>query len=406
MAEIKGLFIPPDIGPRWIEIDLDAVMHNVKAVKALLQPGTRLMAVVKADGYGCGGVEVSRAVLEAGADMLGVTTVDEGMELRDKGIEAPILIFSPVSLREVPDAVRSGLTLSVDDPDVIREGFSDLSGPAAVHLKINTGMNRFGMQPEQAEECLRLAEEITGLEVEGIYTHLATTGAIDKAFVEKQFNVFKTMVSALEQQGMVIPLKHVCNSAAFLDMPHIHLDMVRIGTLLYGQYPFGYHSCPDKGPVLKDPWTARARLVRVRQVPAGETVGYGRDFRAKKNTTVGMIAVGIADGLDVAPQFKPKNFVDLARMVFKTIFSFFGKRVGTPLVTFKGRPLDIVGRIGMQVTALDLSEAGDVREGDTVEVFLRRTTAGSRLPRVYISQGRLKAVRTPSGYRSYSEEYL
>lgn len=406
MAETKGLFVPPDIGPRWIEIDLDAVMHNVKAVKALLQPGTRLMAVVKADGYGYGGVEISRAVLEAGADMLGVTTVDEGMELRDQGIEAPILVFSPVSPMEIPGAVRSRLTLSVDHPDIIREGFADLSGTASVHLKINTGMNRFGMQPEQAKECLRLAEEIAGLEVEGIYTHLATTCATDKVFVEKQFNVFQTMVSELEQQGLAIPLKHVCNSAAFLDMPHMHLDMVRIGTLLYGQYPFGYHNSPEKGPVLKDPWTARARLIRVRQVPAGETVGYGRDFRAKKNTTVGMIAVGIADGLDVAPQFKPKNFVDLIRMVIKTIFSFFGKRVGTPLVTFKGRPLEIVGRIGMQVTALDLSEAGDVREGDTVEIFLRRTTAGSRLPRIYLSQGRLKAVRTPSGYRSYREGYL
>lgn len=398
----KDILVPPDIGPRWIEIDLDAITHNVLTIKSLLQPGTRLMAVVKADAYGCGAVEVSRAVLEAGADMLGVTTVDEGMELREQGIEAPILVFAPLSPREVEEVLSNKLIATVDNPKVI-DAFSILSAPARIHLKINTGMNRFGMEPAQARECILRAEEVPGLVVEGIYTHLATTPVTGKAFVEKQFHIFRDMISSLEEQGLTVPpIKHICNSGAVLNMPHMHLDMVRVGNLLYGQYPFGYQR--DQ-LMLKDPWQARARLVHIRQVNSGDTVGYGGDFRAKKVTRVGIVPVGFADGLDVVPQFKPKSFSDLVRMVMKTILSFFGRRIGTPLARLDGKPLNIVGRIGMQVAAVDLSKSPQAQPGDAIEVFLRRTTAGSRLPRVYFSQGRLTAVRTISGSRSYREGY-
>ena len=220
--------------------------------------------------------------------------------------------------------------------------------------------------------------------------------------MEKQFRVFCEGIKTLEDHGINVPIKHVCNSAALLEMPRMHLDMVRTGNLLYGQLPPG-----SKGKLdLKDPWTAHARILTVRRVLPGETVGYGCDFRAKKETAIGIIPVGFADGLDIAPQFKPKGIGDLIRMLVKTVLSFFGRRVGTPLAAIEGKPLKIVGRIGMQVTAVDLSQFKEVRAGDIVQVFLRRTTADSRLPRVYFLEGRPHSIRTALEYKSFSREHL
>jgi len=398
----ENIFPWADAGPRWVQIDLDAIMHNVGAVRALLRPETRLLAVVKADAYGLGAVDVARAVIDAGADMLGVTTVDEGLELRDKGIEAPILVFAPFLPGEAGLAAGNNLTGTVENIDILRDVYAEGGIRGKIHIKLNTGMNRFGMDPGQVVDCLHLAQAVPGLEVEGIYTHLATTPATNKSFMERQFKVFCETTKALEEQGFDIPIKHVCNSAAVLDMPHMHLDMVRIGNLLYGQLPAG-----SKAKIsLKDPWTAHARILAVRKVLPGEAVGYGCDFKARKETTIGIIPVGFADGLDIAPQFKPKSIGDLSRMFIKTLLSYFGKRVGTPLATLNGKPLKLVGRIGMQVAAVDLSQSGEVKLGDTVQVFLRRTTASSRLPRVYLREGRLHSIRTASGYRCYAREQV
>lgn len=394
-------FVIQDVGPRWVQVDLDAIRHNVTTIKSMLPPETLLMAVVKADAYGCGAVDVSRAVVAAGADMLGVTTVDEGVELRRKGIEAPILVFAPLSPGEAAIAARQELTVTVDSLEALDSVYSGLGMPVKAHLKVNTGMNRFGMAPFEVIDCVRKAAEIPGLEVEGIYSHLAATADTNKGFVEKQCAVFLEVIRSLEEQGLQIPVKHICNSAGFLDMPQMHLDMVRIGNLLYGQYPFGSGRKKD----LKDPWTAHARILHVREVLPGEAVGYGCDFKARKKTRVGIIPVGFADGLDVAPQFKPKNAGDLLRMLAKTVLSYFGRRVGTPLVTKEGTPLPLVGRIGMQVAAVDLSGMEHIRQGDTVEVFLRRTTASSRLPRLYLSGGKILSVRTASEYRDFRGEY-
>ena len=156
-------------------------------------------------------------------------------------------------------------------------------------------MNRFGIAPGQVVDCVKRAGEMPGIEVEGIYSHLASTVATNKSFVEKQCAAFLEVIKSLEEQELHIPLKHICNSAAFLDLPQMHLDMVRIGNLLYGQYPFGSSEKIE----LEDPWTAHARILQVREVLPGETVGYGCDFKARKKTRVGIIPIGFADGLDI-----------------------------------------------------------------------------------------------------------
>jgi alanine racemase len=402
VVQVKNFSIPGyDVGPRWIQIDLDAVIHNVTAVKTLLRPETRLMAVVKADAYGFGAVDIARAVIDAGADMLGVTTLDEGVELRDRGIEAPILVFVPFLPGEAEIAARHCLTGTVDSVNTFKDVYAERGIHGKIHIKLNTGMNRFGMDPGEVADCLRLAGSLPGLEVEGIYTHLATTPESNPSFMEKQFNVFCGVTKSLEEQNFILPIKHICNSAAVLTMPQMHLDMVRVGNLIYGQMP----SSAKAKIQLQDPWKAHARILRVREVLPGETVGYGCDFKARQKATVGIIPVGFADGLDIAPQFKPKGIKDLLKMLAKTVLSFFGKRMGTPLAVMAGRPLKIVGRIGMQVAAVDLTGIDRVQSGDTVQVFLRRTTASSRLPRVYLLHGEVQSIRTASASKRFTREY-
>ena len=399
MLSDSVLHIPSAAGPRWVEIDLDAVKHNVLQVKKTLRQSTKFMAVVKADAYGCGAVEVSQAVLEAGADMLGVTTVDEGVELRAHGIEAPILVFSPVVSGEGQLFSEYRLTATVAGEssvdELVRASEND---PIAVHLKVDTGMNRIGIGPDGVSSAVGYIKQFSQLYLEGMYTHLATTSS-DAPFAQKQFQLFQEAAGSLKQT-LDVPLLHVCNSAAAVDFPHMHLDMVRIGTLLYGQMPFGRH----KRLELKDPWQVRARILHVKSVPSGESVGYGRDYTVKRNTRVGIIPLGFSDGLGVSPVMRPKNLLDMLKMLIKTVLAYLGKETGTPLVSANGKRIRVLGRVGMQMTAVDLTEF-NLNEGDTVSVCLRRTNAGSRLPRVFLAEKKIRSIRIPAGYVRGEREY-
>jgi len=402
--EKNNIAVPPFIGPRWVQIDLDAVKFNVMQIKKLLSSETKLMAVVKADAYGFGAVEVSKAVLEAGADMLGVTTIDEGLELREMGIEAPILIFTPFMPEEKDVFIQYDLTATVGSLEaaeaLLEESFQY---PLKVHIKIDTGMNRLGMKPEKAVEFVSRVYENPLIELEGLYTHFAAAPKWNRPFIEKQFKIFKDVVSSLEEKGYFIPIKHVCSSAAFLDMPHMHMDMVRVGTLIYGQYPFGYE---NRIP-LKNPWEVKAKIIQIKEVFPGEKVGYGGDFAVKKAMRIGIIPLGYADGFGTAPEMNPKNFLDLLKMLIKKILSYFGVRAGVPLVKFEGLPVKVLGRIGMQLTAVELPD-NNARVGSSVSVFIRRTNSSSRLPRLYVSENRVVSIRAPWapwGYAQRRGEY-
>jgi len=403
MAGKNDISIPPFVGPRWVQINLDSIKFNVRQVKELLKPGTKLMAVVKANAYGCGAVEVSRAVLEAGADMLGVTTLDEGMELREMGIEAPILIFAPLLPGEIETVSRYSLTATAGNLHLLEIlSAKGRDFPVKLHVKVDTGMNRVGLHPDEVVDFAERARKLPGVELEGLYTHLATTLKADKSFVLKQFEIFTKTVSELEKRDLQIPLKHICNSATALDMPQLHMDMVRVGTLIYGQYPFGY----EKRIHLRDPWEVKARVVHIKEVPAGQSIGYGRDYRARRRTRVGIIPFGFADGFGAGPEMSPKNFLDLLKMLAKKVLSYFGIRAGTPLVKVAGTPVKVLGRIGMQLTAVDLTGLDHVNVGDTASVFLRRTGASSRLPRVFISGEEVVGIKTPAGYMRRRNEYF
>jgi len=383
-------------GPRWITIDADALEHNLKAVKGLLQPSTKLLAVVKADAYGVGAIEAARVLLAAGADYLGVTTLAEGLELRQAGITAPILVMSPLLPEELPPAIAGDLTLTVSSRAGAQAAAATsiaVNRQARVHLKVETGLQRTGLLPE---EVVPLAGEILAgndIKLEGIYSHLAEAARPGAAI--KQMDRFKGILNELEARNIFLPLRHICNSTGLLTHPEGQLDMVRIGTLLYGQFPY---QAPRRGLNLIDVWGFKARIIFIHDVAAGTPVGYGGDYVTKKATRLAVIPVGYADGFALTAVNRPKNLNDLARYLVKTILAYLGRGGGEgTTVTIDGQKAPVVGRVGMQLSMVDVGHLPGVKVGQEVEITLRRPTASTRLSRAYCREGQTYLVRTASG---------
>ncbi|CEP68410.1 Alanine racemase [Moorella glycerini] len=383
-------------GPRWIEIEATALEHNLRAVKGLLQPPTRLLAVIKADAYGAGAVEAARIFLATGADYLGVTTLAEGQELRRAGITAPILLMSPLLPEELPQALTNDLTLTISS----RSGAEAAAAAAAmvgrqarVHLKVETGLQRTGLEPGEVVPLAREMRCWPGVQLEGIYSHLAE--AAHPGAARRQMECFQRVLMELEEQQISLPLKHICNSTGLLLHRGMHLDMVRAGTLLYGQFPY---QAPRRGLELKNPWQFKARILFIHDVAAGTPVGYGGDYVVKKATRLAVIPVGYADGFALTPVSRPKDLNDLARHLVKTILAYLGRGGGEgTAVTIAGQRAPVVGRVGMQLSMVDVGHLPEVKVGQEVQLDLRRPTASARLPRVYCREGQPYLVRTTSG---------
>jgi alanine racemase len=256
------------------------------------------MAVVKANGYGHGAVEVSRIVLANGADWLGVARLDEGLTLREAGIKAPILILGYLPPEQSAAVVRSSLSQAVYTREMalaLAEAASAEGSRARVHLKIDTGMGRIGWVagPGAAREILTLARN-RHLEVEGIFTHFAAADLADKAYTKDQLAKFTTLIEELRRNGLEIPIKHAANSAALMEMPETHLDLVRAGIIIYGLYPSDEvdHSRIKLRPVM----SLKAKVAYVKEVPAGFKVSYGCTYNTEKNTVIATLPLGYADG--------------------------------------------------------------------------------------------------------------
>ncbi|MGI9862980.1 alanine racemase [Moorella naiadis] len=384
------------VGPRWITIEATALEHNLRAVRTLLQPGTRLLAVVKADAYGAGAVAVARVLEAAGADYLGVTTLAEGLELRRAGLNLPILLMSPLLPAELPDAIAADLTLSISS----RAGAEATAAAAAmagrqarVHLKVETGLQRTGLEPDAVAPLATEMASWPAIQLEGIYSHLAE--ATSPASAGRQLECFRSVLAALDERGITIPLKHICNSSGILYHPEMHLDMVRAGTLLYGQFPY---RAPRRGLELHDTWQFTARILFIHDVAAGTPVAYGGDYVVKKATRLAVIPLGYADGFSLTAVARPKNLNDLARYLVKTVLAYLGRGGGEgTTVTIAGRPAPVVGRVGMQLTMVDVGHLPEATVGQAVTVDLRRPTASTRLPRVYCHAGQPYLVRTTAG---------
>lgn len=376
---------------KWIEVDLDAVAHNTQKIKEFIGPDRELMAVVKADAYGLGAVEVSRLVLQNGAVALGVSNLQEALELRENGITAPILILAPLLPEESILAVDYNLTPSISADfqleELIRAARSR-GKVLPVHLEVETGMGRTGFSPSEAFAAGRKINDSQELSLEGLYTHFANAGGSPR-YTRGQFETLLKVAGEFQNAGIQFGKLHACNSAAAVKYPEMHLDMVRVGTLIYGQLPAGVHSVPFS---IQDPWSVKARVLYTRLLPAGSTVGYGREKKLKKDTRIAVVALGYADGFYVAPVARAGNWKMLLKSILKLLLDYLGIRPMVEGVRLKGTKVPVLGRVGMQFTALDISEVGGVEAGEEAEFPLRRVNANSRIPRLYLREGNVRKV--------------
>ncbi|MBW3624692.1 MAG: alanine racemase, partial [Armatimonadetes bacterium] len=286
---------------RWIEVNMAALAANLKAVRSRLNDGCRVIAVVKANGYGHGLEVAAKAFADAGADHLAVTTLDEAVRVRAAGIETPLLLFSPSLPEDADHLLEHDLTATVCCTDQIlafSRAAQERGKRMKVHLKVDTGMGRVGCLWTEAAILAEACHNDPGLEFEGVYTHFATAGQPHSALFRHQWDTFHTLLESLDVAGHRPPLAHAANSAALLGDPNVHLDAVRPGTILYGQFPPGV-KIPDLK--LEETWRFCCRVLQVKDLPAGWTVGYGAEYKCDKPTRIAVLPVGYTDGLTVEP---------------------------------------------------------------------------------------------------------
>ena len=283
-----------------VEIDLSALEHNFSEIRRVTREGTDIMAVVKADAYGHGALEIADALLKAGASGLCLATIDEAVELRQRGITAPMMTLGFTDVSRFGDAVRYDVdqavysyeTARAISDEAVKQGKS-----ARIHIKLDTGMGRIGFPTDgtATEEILKCVS-LPGIIPYGIFSHFAVADTDDDAYTRFQYEQFMRQVGELEARGVTFTKKHICNSAGILRFPEMHLDMVRAGIILYGLMPPG---CPepkekiDLVPVM----TWYAKVIHVKQVPEGTSVSYGRNFVSDRPSEITTVGIGYADGL-------------------------------------------------------------------------------------------------------------
>ncbi len=391
--------------PTVAVIDLDVLRENVRLFKTLISSTTSLMAVVKADGYGHGSVPIAKAALAAGADELGVATVDEGTRLRDTGIDAPILVLGPIGDNERSRALSKRLTLVVSDLGFARGVETDkqmlrLKEPVPVHLKIDTGMRRFGASPEDSVEIATFISASPHLELAAVMTHFAAADDADPALTLDQTRRFSTVCETIRAAGVTVPQVHLANSAATIRFPDLFRDRVRVGIAMYGLQPGPDIDLPDG---VKPVMTLHSRLGRVFSVQPGESVGYGRFWNAAKPTMAGLVPLGYADGYR---RHGSDNFwmsVNGRRSPVLGRISMDQTVVEVDARARKGDPVIVVGD-GTDGVAPTLNDLATLI--DTIPYELATGLVAPRLPHLYVQQGELVAISDASGYREVNPTAL
>ncbi|GCL41572.1 alanine racemase [Anabaena sp. FACHB-1250] len=331
----------------WVEIDLGALSNNVKELVKFLSPCTQLMAVVKADAYGHGAVAVAKTVLESGASWLGVATVPEGIQLREDGIQAPILILGATNTPEQIQAIADWqLQPTLYSPKQALEFSNVLENinynlPLPVHIKLDTGMSRLGTNWQEAAEFVQLVQRLPHLHIASIYSHLATADSPDARMMTEQHRRFEKVIAHIKAKGIKIPILHLANSAATLTDRGLHYDMVRVGLAIYGLYPAIHLQNQIK---LKPVLQVKARVTQVKTITAGTGVSYGHHFIAAEEMRLAVVGIGYADGV-------PRNLSNKMQ------------------VLIRGQRVPQIGAITMDQMMLDVSSIPDLQEGEVVTLL-------------------------------------
>jgi len=331
----------PFLRPTWAEIDLAAFRHNFREIKRKLRKGVSILSVVKADGYGHGMEEIARTSLSCGAKILGVANIEEGIFLRKRGIRAPILVLGSVyPLSNFTYILRYGLSPTICSL-LASEELSKIARRAKkkvrVHIKVDTGMGRIGISAENAPDLVRRVLQLPGIIVEGIYTHLAAADS-DHQFTVEQIRKFQAVIDELEGNNIKIKYKHAANSTAVLSYPDAHFNLVRPGISLYGFAPFvGAEKEINLEPVMQ----LKTRIVFIKRVKKGTSVSYGRTWKAERDSMIGTLPIGYADGYNRLLSNRAEVLI-------------CGKRV------------PLVGRVCMDMCMVDVTSLPDVKVGEEV----------------------------------------
>lgn len=371
------------IRPAWVEISRKKAIQNFLEVRRAVGPNVKICAVVKADSYGMGSVELSKMYLENGVDMLAVAVISEAFELRDEIKDLDILVLGYTPEEFFDDALNNNITLTIYNYELAQKlnaVAKSMNKIAKIHIKVETGMNRLGFLPteENADKVAAIAK-MENISIEGAFSHHAKADETNKTTAHKQAGRFISFIKMLEERNVTIPIKHIANSATIIDLPEYYFDMVRPGIILPGFYPsdevnkneYKFEICV----------TLKARIANVKTIEAGEGVGYGHLFSAEKPTVVGTIPLGYADG-------------------YSRLLSNKG------YIVVKGVKCPIIGKVCMDQFMVDLSNVEDPQIGDEAIIYgdgtdgamtaedvanMRGTISyevltnlGKRLPKIYI----------------------
>lgn len=374
-------------------IDLDAVKYNISNIRAKTDKNAGIIGVVKADAYGHGAFEAAEILLENGADWLAVAMIDEAVNLREKGIDAPILILGYTPSSRFEDVINYNIIQAVYDYNealALSKEAERLNKKAVVHIKIDTGMGRIGyrVNEESADEIVKISE-LPLIEVNGMFTHFSTADETDKTYTLEQKNKFILMDDMLSKRGLDIPVKHAYNSAAIIDFDGPMFDMVRPGIILYGSYPSD--EVNKNNLSIKPVMSIKSHISYVKTINAGDSVGYGRTYKAELTRKIATIPVGYADGI--------------IRAYAKGGY-----------VLINGKKAPIVGRICMDQFMVDVTDVGEVNINDEAVLLGKQgeevitaeeiasvlnsisyeffCTLSKRIPRVYVKDGKeIKTVK-------------
>ncbi|NLE95717.1 MAG: alanine racemase [Dehalococcoidia bacterium] len=358
-------------------VDLQAIGHNIAGIRQRIGERRHLMAVVKADGYGHGAVQVSRTALKNGADCLAVAVPEEGLELRNAAIDCPILVFGLIQPSEAWKPVEAGLeqtVCSVELLEALDQESRNRGVVTPVHVKVDTGMGRIGLAPADVVEFARKVAACANLHLKGLYSHFSCADEKDKSFTHTQMARFQEVRGALAAAGIDIPVKHIANSAGVLDFPEAHFDLVRPGIMIYGLYP---SQDVSHSVELRPAMSFVTRVCHVKRVPAGTPIGYGATFVTSRESVIATMPVGYADG-------------------YRRLLTNKGE------VLVRGTRVPLVGRVAMDMCMLDVTEVPGTQVGDEIVLFGKGlpveemasligtinyevvTLIGKRVPRVYV----------------------
>ena len=380
-----------EIRAAWAEVDLDALAHNMREIRRLARKDALVTAVIKADGYGHGAKKIAQTLLDNGADRFAIAVLDEGIELRNAGFEVPILILGFTDKERAEEIVSFNLEQAVyswELAEAISKAAVKQNKTAKIHIKVDTGMGRIGLRPDKdSVQLIKKISQLPNIVIEGIFTHFAVADALDKAYTEEQYAKFTWICKELERENVRINVKHCGNSATIIDLPEMHLNMVRAGIILYGLKPSD-EVMLDRIE-LKQVMSLKVRISHVKEIEAGQSVSYGRRFIAEKKSKIASLPIGYADGYTRMLSGKAEALV-------------------------KGRRVPVVGRICMDQCMVDVTGIEDVKVGDEAVLFGKQGEGfihidelaekldtinyeivcmiSRRVPRVYVKDGKIVDV--------------